>query len=192
MAVLVIEQNIGVATAISPQRRDHGQRPHQPHHRLGTARRRPRAAAAPARRRPSRRARARSSMCPRPAPEPRARRRPRSRRADPHLHLQPDACRRGGRSRCRSARIEAAARHALDAGARGLDETARRKRRAGSRRRPPDRPSCWSPARSTPRAQELRFIRDIIAESGPARGWSTSRPAASIPAGDVSAAGDRR
>ncbi len=54
MSVLVIEQNIGVATAVSKQRRDHGQWPDQPHHRLRAPVGRPRAAAAAARRRPSR------------------------------------------------------------------------------------------------------------------------------------------
>ena len=53
MAVLVVEQNIGVATSVSEQRRHHGQRPHQPRHGGERARRRPRTAAAPARRRPA-------------------------------------------------------------------------------------------------------------------------------------------
>ena len=57
IAVLLIEQNIGVATAVAEQRRDHGQRPHQPHHGRAPDRRRPRPAAAPARRRPPRRRR---------------------------------------------------------------------------------------------------------------------------------------
>ena len=48
MSVLVIEQNIGVATAISQECRDHGQRPDQPHHRLRAPVGRPRTAAAPA------------------------------------------------------------------------------------------------------------------------------------------------
>ncbi len=52
MAVLVIEQNIGVATAVAEPCRDHGQRPHQPHHGRARAGRRPRTAAAAARRRP--------------------------------------------------------------------------------------------------------------------------------------------
>ena len=52
MAILVIEQNIGVATAVSDQCRDHGQRPHQPAHGGAGACRRPRVAAAPARCRP--------------------------------------------------------------------------------------------------------------------------------------------
>ena len=37
ISVLVIEQNIGVATAVSKQRRDHGQRPRQSRHRIQRA-----------------------------------------------------------------------------------------------------------------------------------------------------------
>jgi len=52
IAILVIEQNIGVATLGIRQGRDHGQWADQPHHRLAAPGRRPRIAAAPARRRP--------------------------------------------------------------------------------------------------------------------------------------------
>ena len=49
VAILLIEQNIGVATAIAEDRRDHGQRPDQPGHSRGRPRPRPHPAAAPPR-----------------------------------------------------------------------------------------------------------------------------------------------
>ena len=74
IAVLVIEQNIGVATAVSKTRRDHGQRPRQSPHRILAPRRRPRPATAPARRRTS---------CARPSSRSMPRRTTRSRRGRP-------------------------------------------------------------------------------------------------------------
>ena len=49
--ILLVEQNIGVATAVVRQRRHHGQRPHQPRDGTARARRRSRIAAAASRRR---------------------------------------------------------------------------------------------------------------------------------------------
>ena len=166
IAVLVIEQNIGVATAVSEQRRHHGQRPRQPHHRsrAGSARDRElqqrllgvgRHSDAPAgarRRAPRRRAVAPTA--------PRA-----GARADAQSISPTRRRRRAGRSRSPIARIEAAARTAVGRRRRGSRRRAPRARADAAARRPARRP-CSSSARSTPRAPELRFIRDLIAASG--------------------------
>ena len=112
IAVLVIEQNIGVATAVSEERRDHGQWPDQPHHRSAAAGRRSRicssgcsgSAAIPT---PSRRpieAKRRRRDTARPA-----QRAARRSAADPHLRFQSGAPTRWSQP-VPMARIEAAAR----------------------------------------------------------------------------------
>ena len=88
----------------------------------------------------------------------------RERGADPDLHLQPDAADAlvaAGADRAHRGRRA----HAVDRRrAARRDRTAQA--RAGAGADAPGRRSCWSSARSTPRATELRFIRDIIAGSG--------------------------
>ena len=180
IAVLVIEQNIGVATAVSDTGRDHGQRPDQPHDRLRAAGRRPRPAAAPARRRPPWRSRAdidaeTNERC-RGAPGGRAGRRAMAPirvyvsnpiAADALVAARAD---RAHRSRARTLssgvlRLEDRCGHAAT----------RRSRQA------PDRRPCLSSARSTPRARNCASSATSWPAAACARGSSTSRPAASSP-----------
>ena len=167
MAVLVIEQNIGVATAISRQCRDHGQRPHQPHHRLGAACRRPRAAAAPARRRTARRSSSPTSTCRPPAAERSRSPQPTRQRGPIRIYIsnptpptrwsQPvpiaHASRRPrARSRRRS-RVSTRPRGA------GVEPVAAQ---------PPAPPVVLVVGTLDTKGTELRFIRDIIAGARPA------------------------
>ena len=164
MSVLVIEQNIGVATADLPERRHHGQWPRQPHHRLRAACRRSRPATAPAWRRAPRRPRAPTSKRARQGQKP-------AKRRSPH----------GARARCGSsspiptlptrwsqpvpiARIEAAAR-TVSTGVTRLDEVARQRREPATTQTSGP-PVVLVVGTLDTKGAELRFIRDIIAESG--------------------------
>ncbi len=179
MAVLVIEQNIGVATAVS---RNVAIMVNGRINRIIDSRaacRRPRVAAAPARRRTARRARRRyrragdrhrrealAATCP-------------AERPDADLHLQPDAADALVPTRA-DRPYRSGGTHALD-----RRRAARRVRapqaRAGNVARHPVRRSCWSSARSTPRAPSSASFATSSLEAACARGWSTSPPAASRP-----------
>ena len=137
------------------ERRDHGQRPDQPHHRLRAPCGRPRTAAAPAWRRASMPSRKPISKPPMRVPRPRRvphRRAPRARRRSGSTSPIP-RCRRAGRSRppSRASRPpRARCRPALRGSKTPPGKSARPARPYKAR---PDRPSSLSPARSIPRAR---------------------------------------
>ena len=165
IAILVIEQNIGVATAVSENVAIMVNGRVNRIIESRAARRRPRPAAAPARRRTPRRGRAghrrrneaRSRGAPRRSPAAKRRRRSgsmsRTRRR-----------RRAGRSRSPIARIEASARIASSGAPRLEDTLATTPRRGGRASSGP--PAVLVVGTLDTKGEELRFIRDIVAGSG--------------------------
>ncbi len=168
-------------------RRHHGQRPHQPHHRLRAPGRRPRPAAAPARRRPSFRSRdrGRSGGQRRRCRERRRPARPQS-LAPVRVYISNPTPPTRWSQPVPIARIEAGAR-TLSTGVSRLEEAARPRRDAAAARRS-GRPTVLVVGTLDTKGEELRFIRDIVAGSGLAHAPrrrldqpASSRPATSPP-----------
>ena len=178
IAVLVIEQNIGVATAVSRQRRDHGQRPGQPDHRMRAPRGRPRIAAAAARRRPPFRGAEPEAEAPDAAARLRAAPRRRRRARGPtRVYISNPTPPTRWSQPAPIARIEAAAR-TLSVGVDAIGRGRGRRARAA-----PRAPRAAGGARCRhARHQGARSCASSATSSRPAacgRGSSTSRPAAS-------------
>ena len=186
MSVLVIEQNIGVATRDLEERRHHGQWPRQSHHRLTRALR-PTAncssaclASASLASMPGRDAISKPQMQRRGRRRVPRRRAPRARRRSGSTSPIP-RCRRAGRSRRRSRASRpprARFRRALRGSKTPHGKSAGRRGRTGAS----GPPVVLVAGTLDTKGEELRFIRDLIAaDRACGRGWSTSPPAASSP-----------
>ena len=178
IAVLLIEQNLGVAIEVADTHRRDGQRPHRAHDAGGGARGRPRAAAAAARRARRRRRRGR-----------RADRRGAGAGATPTVQVLHGAARRDGDGDARARRPAPAHRarlHALErrrrAGAawptsraRPPPRRPRARPRAGDGRRPRSSSCRWRPAAARAayvagtfdtKGRELFFLRKCLEKLG--------------------------